>query len=485
MKRWDFRPRLVSGSATPVFLQLVQAIARDIRDGRLAPGERLPGSRTLARALKLNRNTILAAYGELGAEGWVATRPAGGTFVRPPPPELRSAPRTAPARAGFPLPPAVRHDELETYPPGTLVLARAAPDIRLLPLTELARAYRRALLRHGRSLLFYGDPRGHERLRAALAAMVSATRGIAATADTVLVTRGSQMALDLIARALLARGDVVAIEALGHPIVWSALGATGAELVPLPIDGDGLSIGALARLAGERRVRAVYVTPHHQFPTTAVMPPARRRALLDLAARHRMAIIEDDYDHEFHYDARPILPLASADLAGVVVYVGTLSKILAPGVRLGFAVAPTDVIGRLTGVRAAMDIQGDQAMECAVADLFEEGEVQRHVHRVREVYAARRDALVSALQRELGGVVDCAAPAGGMAVWARAPGVDVDAWAARARARGVAFRSARIYDAAGGSADRMRLAFTFLDEDELADAVRRMATALARRSSAT
>jgi GntR family transcriptional regulator/MocR family aminotransferase len=136
------------------------------------------------------------------------------------------------------------------------------------------------------------------------------------------------------------------------------------------------------------------------------------------------------------------------------------------------------VIERLVTVRCAMDIQGDQTLECAVAELFEEGDVQRHVHRVRQVYAARRDALVGAIGRELGGVIACAVPAGGMAVWARAAGVDVAAWAARARRLGVAFRSAALYSAVGGVDDRMRLAFTFLDEHELAEAVRRMASAL-------
>ena len=479
MKGWDFQRSLDPASGTPLFLQLVHAIAVEIRDGRLQPGARLPGSRSLARVLGVNRNTVLAAYGELGAEGWVVTRPAGGTFVREPPPRRpEDGTPEAPRRAGFSLPPVQPQEELETYPPGTLVLSRAAPDPRLLPLAELARAYRRALLRHGQSLLFYGDSRGHVRLRTALAAMVSQMRGVPATPDTILVTRGSQMAIDLCARTLLRPGDVVAVEELGAPIVWSALAATGARLVPLPLDGDGLRVEALAALAASERVRAVYTTPHHQFPTTAVMPPERRRALLEIAARHRIAVFEDDYDHEFHYDARPILPLASDDPAGVVIYISTLSKILAPGLRLGFVTAAPDVIERLVTVRSAMDIQGDQTLECAVAELFEEGDVQRHVHRVRQVYAARRDALVGALGRELGGAVECALPAGGMAVWARAAGVDVAAWALRARRLGVAFRSAALYSAGGGVDDRMRLAFTFLDEDELREAVRRMASAL-------
>jgi GntR family transcriptional regulator/MocR family aminotransferase len=274
---------------------------------------------------------------------------------------------------------------------------------------------------------------------------------------------------------------VVAVEALGSPVVWSALQSSGATLFPVPLDEHGMRIEELERLLGERPVRAVYLTPHHQFPTTAVMPVDRRRALLALAARHRVAVIEDDYDHEFHYDERPIPPLASVDSGGVVIYVGTLSKILAPGLRLGFVVAPAEVIARLAGVRAVFDLQGDQTMECAVADLFEEGEVQRHVHRMRGLYARRRDALAEALRRELGGAIAAAPPPGGMAIWARVRGdIDVDAWAARGLSAGVAFRSGRVYDLDGsaGGASWLRLAFTLHDEGELALAARRMAAAL-------
>src|SRR5262249_52253572 len=282
-----------------------------------------------------------------------------------------------------------------------------------------------------------GDPRGHERLRAALASMVSTVRGLAAGPESVLVTRGSQMGLDLLARTLIAPGDVVAVEAFGYRPAWEALRLAGARLVPLPVDAGGLRIDALEDLAARERVRAVYVTPHHQYPTTAVLTPGRRLALLALARAQRIAIIEDDYDHEFHYDGRPVLPLASADDAGVVVYVGTLSKILAPGLRIGFVVAPAPLVDRLAAVRSFVDRQGDRAVERAVAELLEDGDVQRHARRVRRIYQGRRDALAEALGRELGTVISFAPPAGGMALWARVdPSVDPDAWAERALSKG-------------------------------------------------
>ncbi|HTN84912.1 MAG TPA: PLP-dependent aminotransferase family protein, partial [Sorangium sp.] len=217
----------------------------------------------------------------------------------------------------------------------------------------------------------------------------------------------------------------------------------------------------------------------HQYPTTAVLAPGRRVALLELCRRRRIALIEDDYDHEFHYDGRPVLPLASADTAGVVVYVGTLSKILAPGLRLGFVVAPEPLIERLSLHRTFVDRQGDHAVERAVAELLEDGEVQRHAQRARRAYRARRDLLVEALRARLGGALDFRVPAGGMALWARVDAaIDADAWAERSLERKVAFSPGRRYAFDGRKRPFLRLGFAALDEEEIRDAVERMARAL-------
>jgi len=296
-----------------------------------------------------------------------------------------------------------------------------------------------------------------------------------------MVTRGSQQAIDLIARALLSPGDVVVVEALGNPGTWTALKLAGAEMKAVPVDEEGMDVEALVAVLRKHRVRAVYVTPHHQFPTNTVMSAARRKRLASLSLEHGFAIIEDDYDHEFHYDGRPVLPLASRDEAGVVVYVGTLSKVLAPGLRIGYLVAPPAVIARVTELRAATDLQGDQAHECAVAELFEDGELVRHVRRMRRVYRSRRDALVEALRRHLGSVVHVSPPAGGMALWARVdPEVDLDRWSERGLEHRVGFLPGRRYAFDGGPVHAMRLGFTPLDETELEEAARRMGSALSQ-----
>jgi GntR family transcriptional regulator/MocR family aminotransferase len=309
--------------------------------------------------------------------------------------------------------------------------------------------------------------------------MLTATRGLAADAEEVVVTRGSQMALDLVAAALIAPGDVVAVENPGYRPAWEAFRRHGAHLEPLRVDEEGLDVDSLKALVRRRRVRAVYLTPHHHYPTTATLSASRRLTLLELARRERIALIEDDYDHEFHYEGRPVLPLASADRAGTVVYIGTLAKILAPGLRLGYVVAPRDVLHRIAGLRFFVDRQGDRALERAVAELLEDGEVQRHVRRARRAYQARRDFLLAAFGRHLRDVVAATPPSGGMALWTRVRGsVDVDAWARRALSRNVLFLPGRRFTFDGRSTPHARFGFAALHERELGEAVRRLVAAL-------
>lgn len=311
--------------------------------------------------------------------------------------------------------------------------------------------------------------------------MLAHQRGLAVDADGLIVTRGAQMAIYLVARALVRPGELVAVEGMGYPPAWDAFRLVGAELAPLPVDGEGLSVDAFEALLARRRVRALYLTPHHQFPTMVALAPARRLALLELARRHRVAIIEDDYDHDVHFEGHPLLPLKRADRFGVVVYIGTLSKVLMPGLRLGYVVAPAPVLERLRRLRLSIDRQGDLAVEYAVAELFEDGEVQRHVRRVRRAYLSRREALRSALRAELGGVVDFDPPPGGLAFWVRCDPEavpDVGAWARRSLSRGVAFSPGDQFAFDGGPTHAIRVGYARLDERELGLAVRRMAVAL-------
>jgi GntR family transcriptional regulator/MocR family aminotransferase len=255
--------------------------------------------------------------------------------------------------------------------------------------------------------------------------------------------------------------------------------AAGAVVEPLPVDAGGLCLPALEQTLERGPLRALYLTPHHQYPTTVSLSGPRRECLLDLAWRHRFAIIEDDYDYEFHFQGRPVLPLAASDTCGQVAYLGTLSKVLAPALRLGFLSAPPPLVAALAERRALMDHHGNRIMELAVADLIRDGLLVRHARKMRRVYAARREWLWRLLERHLGAELSFQPAGGGLSFWARtAPGIDAAAWAARAQAQGVMVAAGQKFDAAGGNIPYLRLGFSGLDETELEEAVRRLRLAL-------
>ncbi|MGH9409344.1 MAG: PLP-dependent aminotransferase family protein, partial [Vicinamibacterales bacterium] len=484
MARWEVSFTLSRRPGVPLFQQIANAISADIRRGRLRPGDAVPGTRSLARALGVQRLTVVAAFDDLVAQGWLVTQRARGTFVStdlPDSPIGRTRGRRIaddiPERPGFDML-AVPDAELPyDVPPGALLFAPSRPDVRLVPSDIIGRAFRRAMQRRGRALLSYGRPEGHPRLRKAVSQMLASTRGLAAGPANVCITAGSQMALSLLARTLVRPGDAVAVEALGYRSAWEAFRLAGARVVGVPLDRDGLRIDALERTIARHAVRAIYVTPHHQFPTTVTMSAGRRLRLLELARTRRIPIIEDDYDYEFRYDGRPVLPLASVDRAGVVAYVGTFSKVLAPTLRLGYVAGPVPLIERLAAQRSHLDTQGDQVLEYAVAELLEEGEIQRHIRRARREYRLRRDTLAVALRDTLDDSVTFEVPAGGIALWVEAKSLDVDAWAAAARRAGAVVVTAASFALDGRSRPYMRLGFASLDPGELREGVRRLAAA--------
>jgi len=482
MRRWELTIALDPARELPLFLQLAGAIADDIRRGRLKPGEALPGSRELAESLGINRNTVVAGYGELAAEGLISTRTGGGTFVA-----VSTTAPFAPHKPVMEVPTYALTAPVFTWshpgvpPAGTLMLSNSIPDARLFPTAALARAFRRAIGQRGRSLLTYADPSGHPRLRTELATMLARTRGLPVAADNLMVTHSIEQGIDLVARMLLQPGDVVVVETFGYPPAWSVLKLAGARLMPLPLDEDGLDVDALEALLAHQPIRAVILSPYHQFPTTVVMSQARRDRLARLALQHGFAIIEDDYDHEFHYVGKPILPIASGIGRANVIYVGSLANLLAPGMSTGFVIAPAPAFERLASLRAASDAHDDVAMECAIAELFEDGELLRHMHRVRRIYAARRDALATSLTRHLGSAVTFRVPDGGMGLWAHADdAIDLAAWTQAGEREGVQFFGAGRYDFFRREQPFMRLGFSYHDETELDEAVRRMARALAQ-----
>lgn len=482
---WDLVLDVRPGVGQPLYLAIARALADAIRNGRLPENTRLPSSRRLAEALGVQRNTVVAAFDELEAEGWIEGRERQGTFVAVQ--SVHSPPAAREGTAGqcaYPLDPEPRL-AIPEAPAAPFVMSGGLPDLELVPRDAMARAYRRVLRRNS-GLLGYGDPAGHPALRREVADLLRRYRGLATRPKEVFITSGAQMALYLVGQLLFRNeaGSDLAVEALGYPPAWAAFRSTGARLHAVPVDEEGIRVEALAQLvdtleASGRRLRGVYVTPHHQYPTMALMSPSRRLALLALAARHRFAIIEDDYDNEIHYAGQPVLPLASTDRHGSVIYIGTLSKVLAPGLRLGYVVAPEEVVERLARLRRVVDHQGGHIQEAAVAELFGEGELQRHVRRVRKLYAERREALANALERDLGTWVDFRLPAGGLALWVRvADAICPSSWAERALEHGVAFVPGRQLALDDAEPPFVRLGFAAHVPAKIEEAVWRMRAAL-------
>jgi GntR family transcriptional regulator/MocR family aminotransferase len=414
---------------------LARALVREIQRGRIDAGALLPGSRVLAESLGVNRKVVVAALDDLCAEGWLEAVPARGTRVAQVLPMLPVADVRA-LRANS-------NCSAENTPHWQI--SDGAPDARLAPLEKIARAQRNALNKLSRGGLGYGSPAGDPVLREVLAAFVNQARGLSCNMDEILITRGSQGALSLVALTLCSPGDVVAVETPGYVPAWRAFQLAGATLAHIPVDEEGLVIAALEAQARalDGKLKALYLTPHHQYPTTVGLSPERRAQLGALAAEYGFCLIEDDYDYEYHFDGTPLLPLSAVNEAGVsTIYLGSFSKLIAPAFRVGYLVANAAFVKRASAVREILDRQGDAVQERALAELIEDGDLQRHARRARHIYRERRDTMVSLLQShpQLKDVVEVASPAGGLAVWVRVRnGVSVSQWSRSARAHGLHF----------------------------------------------
>ena len=456
----------------PLYRQAYRGLRAAILDGRVAPGERLPSSRVLAREAKLARNTVLQAYEQLVAEGYAESRRGAGTFVIGALPEpgtrskrparTRAAPAAAPPALSAYGERAVRH-----FARGiTWARRRPAPryDFRYgdpayddFPHATwcrlLARRARRASERH----LSYSDPGGAPELREALASYLSRARGVACEPEDVLVVYGTQQAIDLTARVLIDPGARAIVEEPGYPGIRNALAIAGAEVIPLAVDADGLCTDALA----EQSARLACVTPSHQFPTGGVLPLARRLALLAWAERADAFVLEDDYDGEFRYDGRPLESLQALDRSGRVLYAGTTSKVMFPALRIAYLVMPPSLREALLAAKAFADTGTAHLEQRVLADFIAQGFFERHLRRARVRNAARRAALLAALAAHMPAGTRAVPPAGGSMVWVTLPGgVDPEAVRASAREAGIAYTPGDLFSVDGAAANSLCLAFS-------------------------
>jgi GntR family transcriptional regulator/MocR family aminotransferase len=374
--------------------EIYRQIRRAILDGRLRPGDRLSPSRDLARALAVSRMTVIVAYERLASEGFVTSRLGAGTFVSD---RVRSG--KAKSRSEGPLQPRALWESISLP---SAFEHRAAFDFRTgIPDPSLFphRTWRRLIARTLRSPVvatgLYDHPAGHRDLRVAIIHHLGTARGLQATADDIVITNGTQQALDVIARATLSPGDKIAVEDPGYAPPRQLFKALGLRVVGVPVDRDGLVVDALPR-----GVRAVYVTPSHQYPLGVVMALPRRLALLSWAGQNNAAIIEDDYDSEFRFGGRPLDPLQTLDTEGRVIYVGSFSKTLLPTLRLGFLISPQSLRSALHKAKFFSDWHTATLPQAALGRLIDDGGFAQHIRRATRIYGERRELVVNALTRD-------------------------------------------------------------------------------------
>lgn len=411
LRAWKLEIQLDERSDKAIYLQIADAIIKGIHSGRLKAGDALPGSRNLARLLNVNRNTVVEALDVLMIEGWLVSKERQGTFVAD----------TLPAFAET-----GKDKQVITAIENTsgilchIQFDDGHPDSKIAPIAALARAYRQIFNRKARwQMMGYGNELGDVEFRKAITLMLNHQRGMQVNETNICITRGSQMAMYLTAQCLLTKGDHVMIENPGYKPAWTAFESAGAKLLPVRIDKEGLVMeDVVAYLRSRKRIKAIYVTPHRQYPTTATLSLKRRLELIRLSNKHGFTIIEDDYDNEFHFGHRPVLPLSSFEELKNYVYIGTMSKVVAPALRIGYLISKNaDLINKVGALRKIIDVQGDSIMEQAVLELIKDGTIKRHIKKATNHFKAKRDFTATLLAKHIKNKAVYDIPDGGLAFW--------------------------------------------------------------------
>lgn len=413
----------------PRFLQIAMAIKQIIVSGQLQPGDMLPSTRTLAKQINSHRHTVMSAYQELIAQGWLTSTQRKAYQVNQDLPIETSQKTTQIVDQSVPtfqwslsprVPSKITLDTHDLRPAHEFHynFAGGQADLSLFPFNTFKTYLNNTLVRPELSALHYGNLAGTSLFIEQVTAYLRKTRAI--LNKEIIAVNGSQEALYLLSQVLLTPGDYVAVESLGYQPAWQAFRAAGAKLAPIKQHQYGIDIEALTALVERQHIKLIYLTPLHQYPTTITLPVAERMAIYQLAVKHNIAIIEDDYDHEFHYDSQPLSPMASDDAQGLVIYLATFSKIMFPGARLGFMAIDQTLAPALLHYRQLMNHKPNALMQQAVGKWMLAGDFERHLRKMTKIYHQRRDHLVSLIYTyndQSLNPIDFIIPAGGMALW--------------------------------------------------------------------
>ena len=461
-----------------------------ILDGRLKPGSRMPSTRSLGKQYSLSRGTVVAAFDQLQAEGYTHTEVGSGTYVASGIPNGLLSTTRKPAALTLPTSRAALSKRAQQFLKDVEVLPAShsigkafrsyEPAIDLFPVDLWARIASRVLRRAPRSLYGHGNAAGYQPLRRAIAEYVGASRGVHCSAEQIIITSGTQQALDLIGRFLLTPSDQVWMEDPGYSRALQALRATGARIVPVPVDEDGLIVKTGRKLAPKAKL--VYVTPANQFPMSVTMSADRRLELLRWAAGANAWIVEDEYDAEYRYTGHPVASLQTLDSAGCVIYVGTFTKMLFNALRLGFMILPERLVEAFTLARSLVDLHPPTLDQAILAEFITEGHFGHHLRRMRQIYAERIDVLKSAADKQLDGVLDVMHAGAGIRTlgWLKTWESDRDA-AQQAQKLGLEVTPLSIFTAKYKQPPALMLGFASCSPAELRRGVSVLATALRAR----
>ncbi|MCR8667059.1 PLP-dependent aminotransferase family protein [Aestuariibaculum sp. M13] len=411
----------------PVYMQVAEQIINLIQRGYVLKGTLLPGTRVLSQLLKVHRNTAVAIYDELASQGWVEIQPNKGTFVLVP--EQHTAKITAPTQqidqaytysktTGFPFQTALHLAPTTQITNAKYSISDGKPDLRLHPVHQFSKWYSAAMKR--KSLIPKWNRAGeqiHSIFENQLCNYLNATRGFHINPGNIVNTRSTEMSLYIVSQLLIKPKDVVLVGQLSNYESNMIFQEVGAIIKTIPVDEDGLDVDYIKTHFVKGTIRCVYVCAQRDYPTTRTLSAERRLKLLELAKQYGFAIIEDDYDYDFQYEGSAMLPMASADANGMVIYLGKLGQSLFPSFQTGFVVAPDNLISEAKNYLQLLDKQGDLIQEQMLAELIHEGEISRLIKKNIIVYKQRRDVLCELLKNHFGDNVSFEIPSGGLALW--------------------------------------------------------------------
>lgn len=471
-------------SPLPLYAQIVTQLREMIRRGVLKAGDRLPANRELAKTLGVNRNTVTAAYEELIAEGVIRSHVGQGTFVNDVPilgaiREERVA--TIPMSWNAVLTDQPRESSYSNFmslqpKKDTISLSYGLPQSELFPLEDFRLSLNRAFRKEGATLLQLGLSGGYQPLQQYLASQM-ALMGIQVTPDEVLITNGCQQSLDLISRILVQPGDEVAIENPTFPGAISVFCGANSKFISVPVNRRGIDLDVLEDILTQRRPKLIYTVPTFQNPTGVAMDIATRRQLIELAARHRVPIIEDDVYRELRYDGADVLPLKALDKYGLVIYINSFSKVGFPGLRVGWLVAPRPLLEHLNALKQRSDVHASMLSQAAIYEFARQGLLHKHVRRAKKVYAEHRDAMLTALEKYFPAEAEWNKPDGGMTIWVRLPEtINTSQLLLEAAKQGVVFSPGEYFYTSQPQRHLMRLSFTMTDAMHIEAAVKRLGT---------